>query len=255
MTRRSPPPWLALLALPLLGAAPGEPAEAGRSLAQWYELGGWIMHLLALCSVLVLAVVLERGVSLRRGGILPRKLAERVREASTGGPEALRQVIEGEGCALARIARVLVAEIQRGNRHPQEAVSLAGAAEVMRVRRNLPLLAALANIATLLGLLGTVLGMIEAFDTIAKVGTSDARVVASGIFQALVTTAAGLSVGIAALTAHTYFRRRSDALILGLEEAATELMEGLLYQGPSADAEEPRALGVTGEGDERAVPA
>ena len=94
-------------------------------------------------------------------------------------------------------------------------------------RTSLPLLAALGNMATMLGLLGTVLGMIESFDLIAKTGTGDARVVAEGIFQALVTTAAGLMVGLVAIGAHSLLRRKAELLEVELVEKASRMLEDL----------------------------
>jgi biopolymer transport protein ExbB len=89
------------------------------------------------------------------------------------------------------------------------------------------MLAALANIATMMGLLGTVLGMIESFDLIAQTGTGDARVVAGGIFQALVTTAAGLMVGITAIAAHSFLRRKVEVLETDLDEISFRMLEEL----------------------------
>jgi len=93
-----------------------------------------------------------------------------------------------------------------------------GAREVARLRRGLPLLANLANIATMLGLFGTVLGMIDAFELIAAHGTGDPRIVADGIFKALVTTAAGLAIGITALGIHAMLSARVDGRVRELED-------------------------------------
>ena len=91
----------------------------------------------------------------------------------------------------------------------------------------LGLLAALGNMATMMGLMGTVLGMIESFDLIAKTGTGDARVVAGGIFQALVTTAAGLMVGIFAIASHSFLRRKVESLEIELSEKGFRLLADL----------------------------
>lgn len=201
-------------------AAPG--AEA-RSVREWYALGGWVMHVLALVSVLVGALVLERCVALRGSAVLPGRLAASVREAlERGRGEEARALCRASGSSLGRIVGAGLA----AGRDPAavlEALRGAGETELALLRRNLGLLAALGNLATMLGLLGTVLGMIEAFDLIARVGTGDARVVASGIFRALVTTAGGLGIGIGALGAHALLRRRVEGLALRLEEAAGAL--------------------------------
>jgi len=216
---------------PTAGAAPRPPE---RSLSQWYALGGWVMHLIALCSVLAGGVVLERAWALRSRAVAPPDVVEELRRAGGAGRlEQVRALTEGSSSSLARLVRVGLRALERGAAHPLEHVASAGEAEALRLRRNLPLLAALANLATMLGLLGTVLGMIEAFDVIAAVGTGDARVVARGIFQALVTTAAGLGVGIGALAAHAALRRRAEQGLLTLETLLNEL-----FDRPAAEATE-----------------
>ena len=120
----------------------------------------------------------------------------------------------------------------------EDAVGVAGEHEALQLRRNLPVLAAIGNIATMLGLLGTVMGMIQSFEIIAETGTGDAREVAGGIFQALVTTAAGLMVGISAVAAHSYLRRRSEALEIELQETSLRMLEDLsIGQNGNASAE------------------
>ncbi len=109
----------------------------------------------------------------------------------------------------------------------EDAVETAGTHEATVLRRNLPLLAAIGNMATMMGLLGTVLGMITSFDLIATTGTGDARVVAGGIFQALVTTAAGLMVGLFAIGFHSFLRRRVEVMEIDLEEKSFRLLEDL----------------------------
>lgn len=215
-------------------ALPPPLQRPSRTLRDWYDMGGIIMHLLGVCSVLIVAVSLERLWSLRRGAVAPRGLVKRVREAARAADIGGLGALEGRS-VLARLVALGVSELRRGNRHPQEVVAAAGGSQAQRLRRNLPLLAALANMATMLGLLGTVLGMIEAFETIATVGTSDARIVARGIFQALVTTAGGLSIALVALGAHTWFRRRVDGYVVELEEELTDLFE---HVAPNTSAAE-----------------
>jgi len=243
-SRRTAGTLAALGVLAAAGADPGAaagpaPAEGGRTLAEWYALGGWIMHLVAACSVLTGAVLLERLFALRRGAVVPRRLTAGLAQVwDPRRPEAALRLCDASPSSLARLVRTGIGAARRGAEHPLEHVSMAGEAEALKLRRHLPLLAALANVATMIGLLGTVLGMIGAFDQIARVGTGDARVVASGIFQALITTAAGLSVGIGALAAHAFLRRRVDAYLLALEETVTRLFE----DGPvpeERDAPEP----------------
>ncbi len=203
-------------------------AEEGRTLADWYEMGGWIMHGLVICSVLVVALILERLWALRRARIIPRKFMRSI--MAHWEKREIPQVVALCGASDVSIARVLrsgLIHFDQGLARVEDAIGSAGDHEATLLRRNLAVLAALGNIATMMGLLGTVLGMIESFDLIAKTGTGDARVVAGGIFKALVTTAAGLMVGITAISAHSYLRRKVEVLEIDLEETSFRLLETL----------------------------
>jgi biopolymer transport protein ExbB len=212
-----------------------------RTLFDWYAMGGWVMHCIAGCSVLVLAVALERAIALRPGAVVPRGLVRDLRElAVRGDAKAIAERCAGDRSPLAILARIAATEWLRGDPvRAEQAVETAAGAEASRLSRNLPLLAALANLATLLGLLGTVLGMIDAFELIAAQGSSDVSVVAGGIFRALVTTAAGLSVGIPALAVHALIRRRVEGLIERIEDVLSEVQEGL-GRDPAHEALPPR---------------
>jgi len=216
--------------------------ESGRTVQDWYAMGGWIMHGILACSVLTLGLVLERGWALRRNGIIPTGLLGKLHEHMQR--REMSQVLTLCGSSNTSIARVLRAGLlhfDRGLAEMQDAVETAGAHEATLLRRNLPMLAALANIATMMGLLGTVLGMIESFDLIAQTGTGDARVVAGGIFQALVTTAAGLIVGITAIAFHSFLRRKVEVLEADLDEISFGMLEQLSLGRPEPEPEQPGA--------------
>ena len=203
-------------------------AEEGRTLSDWYEMGGWIMHGLVFCSVLVLTLVLERMWALRRNAVIPRKFMARVMQHWE--KREIPQVVALCGASDVSIARVLrsgLIHFDEGIARVEDAIGSAGDHEATLLRRNLPVLAALGNISTMLGLLGTVLGMIRSFQLITITGTGDARVVAGGIFTALVTTAFGLMVGIAAISIHSYLRRKVEVLEIDLEETSFRLLETL----------------------------
>lgn len=196
-------------------------ASASRSLSEWYAMGGPAMHALAGVSVLILGLILERAYSLRASSFAPRALATSIgRAVEVGNRMELKTLCESDDSALAQLGRIAL-EGKSG----REKLEAQGAAAAHAAHRNLPMLAALGNLATMLGLLGTVLGMVEAFEVIAQSGTGDARIVAGGIFRALVTTAAGLSIGIVALAAHAVFARRAADFVVTLETLATEMTE------------------------------
>jgi biopolymer transport protein ExbB len=220
-------------------ASAEEESADSRTVRDWYNMGGWIMHGILTCSILTLALVLERVWALRRNAIVPSGLLSELHDNLQS--REISQVLRLCGSSDTSIARVLRAGLLHfdlGLARMQDAVDTAGAHEATLLRRNLPMLAALANIATMMGLLGTVLGMIESFDLIAKTGTGDARVVAGGIFQALITTAAGLTVGITAVGFHSYLRRKVEVLEADLEEIAFRMLEDLSVFRESAPAQD-----------------
>ncbi len=209
-------------------AEEAEAEEGGRTLRDWYELGGWIMHVLVATSMLVFYLVLERTWALRSTAVMPRKFLGQINDHSR--QSELGKVLEicsETDNAIARVLRAGLIHFDQGLAPMEDAVETAGTHEATVLRRNLPLLAAIGNMATMMGLLGTVLGMINSFDLIATTGTGDARVVAGGIFQALVTTAAGLMVGLIAIGFHSFLRRRVEVMEIDLEEKSFRLLEDL----------------------------
>lgn len=199
-----------------------EHARTARTARDWYALGGPTMHALAACSVLALAIALERLVATRRGRVAPRALAQALADdLREGRLDRARERCSDGRSSLARIATAALSPENAALR-----TETAGASESYALHRNLSLLAALGNVATMLGLFGTVLGMISAFDRIALAGASDARIVATGIFEALVTTAVGLAIGIGAVTAHATLARRAAHQVAELERFAGELLAG-----------------------------
>jgi biopolymer transport protein ExbB len=222
------------------GATTEEATEEteGRTLADWYEMGGWIMHGLVFCSVLTIAMVFERLWALRRGAVIPRRFMRALMEHWRARDiPAVIQMCGQSDVSIARLLRAGLLHFDEGLSRVEGAIEVAGEHEATLLRRNLSLLNALGNIATMMGLLGTVLGMIQSFDLIAQTGTGDARVVAGGIFQALVTTAAGLIVGIGAVAMHSYLRRKVEILEIDLEDTSFRLMEelSLEYEATSDD--------------------
>ncbi|MCG8590639.1 MAG: MotA/TolQ/ExbB proton channel family protein [Proteobacteria bacterium] len=212
--------WLALAPIPLLLAAPIAAADtAPRTWSDWYAMGGFIMHLLVAASVLVAALTAERAWRLRARRVLPRPLLRALADQTPGDPIAPR-LLKAHPSSLARLLARDGARRERPQEERAAALERDFGLECARLREHLPALGAVAQLATMLGLLGTVLGMIEAFDLIAGSGTSDARVVAGGIFRALVTTAAGLGVAVVATAAQALTRRRAERLERRLGEWA-----------------------------------
>lgn len=198
--------------------------------------GGPVMIPIGLCSVVALATFLERMWSLRRGAVVPSSLCVEL-------IELLRQGRDGDALTLCRkhnvsVARVIEVAVEARGRprsHLKERVEEVGRREAAELERYVPILGTIASIAPLLGLLGTVGGMILTFEVIAQQGgVTDVAPLAGGISQALITTFAGLSVGIPAVVANRYVLARVDALLVDMEEVALGVIDLLAAQGDEA---------------------
>jgi biopolymer transport protein ExbB len=189
--------------------------------------GGLLMIPIGLCSIIGAAVVLERLFSLRRASVDTREFMATIRQV-------LRQNRIQEAIAIceetdAPVSRILKAGILKHNRSKQdirEAIEDAGLLEIPRLERYLSALATCAHIAPLLGLLGTVQGMIKAFNQIQNLrGQVSPADLADGIGNALITTAAGLCVAIPLLVFYNYFVTRVENTLVEVEISSSELVE------------------------------
>ncbi|MDX1654833.1 MAG: MotA/TolQ/ExbB proton channel family protein [Candidatus Competibacteraceae bacterium] len=194
-----------------------------------FKAGGLLMLPILACSIIALTIVAERFWVLRPGRVLPKPLILALRRWSEGG-----QVETGNLDTLARgspLGRIIATGLFNRTRERQvikESVEDTGRHVVHELERYLNTLGTIAAITPLLGLLGTVVGMIEVFATISQQGAGDAQVLAGGISKALITTAAGLTVAIPTLLFYRYFRGRVDALVVRMEQE-TLLLVDLLH--------------------------
>jgi len=188
--------------------------------------GGWLMVPIILCSVAAMAICFERLWFLKRSRVLPAGLLSETLELIRSGemtPEHLRVIKAGSP-----LGTIIVAGINNsrsGRVIMKESIEEAAGHVVHDLERFLTSLGTIAAITPLLGLLGTVVGMIKVFTEIMILGTGNASVLAGGISEALITTAAGLSIAIPALVMHRYFQRRVNTLVLTMEQEAVKLVE------------------------------
>jgi biopolymer transport protein ExbB len=189
------------------------------------QQGGWVMVGLLGCSLLVVALAVERWLATRRMLVWPAPLRALVDHADGVDRDALRVQVKSGDSVGARLVRAGLRAEENGTVDAAGVVAEIGLREVARLRTGLPMLATLANLATMLGLFGTVLGMIDAFEQIASMGSGDPRIVAGGIFKALITTAAGLGIGIAALAIHAGLAARVDTRVRELEDGLGALFD------------------------------
>jgi len=195
-------------------------------LIEFLKSGGWLMLPIVTCSIISLAIILERFTALQASRVLPKGLVSDIDRLLAQGR------MDPDRIALVRrsspLGRVLAAGLSQTSSHPErieEAMEEAGRHVVHGFERYLNALGTIAATTPLLGLLGTVIGMIKVFAAITSLGVGDPQVLAGGIYEALITTAAGLSVGIPSLMFHRYFRGRISELAHEIERHALRLLE------------------------------
>lgn len=188
--------------------------------------GGWLMAPILLCSTLSVAIIIERFWSLRRSKVVPDGVAEKIEGWAARQELDLKHLNQLR--ADSALGRVLASALT--NRHRprdliKEAVEDTGRHVVHELERFLNTLGTIAGIAPLLGLLGTVIGMIKVFSAIMVHGVGNANELAGGISEALITTAAGLTVAIPSYFFYRYFRGMVAEYVIYMEEQAISLIE------------------------------
>ena len=225
----APPPAASPTADEPAGEAKGQIPV--RNLFQIINQGGVLMYAIVLCSIVLMVFVFERSIALRTGRVIPKpfvmRILEQLEQQQIGAEEAAELCQRNSS----PVAQVLLAGIKKYGRaavEVEQAVLDAGERVTNHLRRYLRLLSAISNVSPLLGLLGTVLGMIQAFNNISR---SDAlgrpELLAGGIATALLTTAAGLLVAIPAYLAYTFFLGRVDRLVMEMDQHSQRLVEAV----------------------------
>jgi biopolymer transport protein ExbB len=197
--------------------------------AQMYLKGGVLMHPLFLCALVAMVLIIERLWTLSRARVNTRHLMiDVVRALRQEGPSAALRVCESEEGPIANMLHAGLLRAERGPEAVEKAIHTAGSIEMAFLERGLLALATISNIAPLLGFLGTVTGMIKAFAAMSRTGEVSARIVATGIEQALITTAAGLIIAVPVSAFYAYFVLSIDRFVLEMESASSELVDELV---------------------------
>lgn len=190
------------------------------------QSGGLLLWPIIACSVLAMGIICERFWALRTSRIIPHRLVPQVwnlyREKKI---DAVRIRILGRSSPLGAVLAAGLNNHRHGRDVMKDSIEESGRQVVHELGRFLNTLGTIASITPLLGLLGTVVGMIKVFSAIMAGGVGDPTVLAGGISQALITTAAGLSVAIPSVMFHRYFQGRVVELVLKMEEEALKLVE------------------------------
>jgi biopolymer transport protein ExbB len=203
------------------------------------KAGGWLMLPIIACSIVALAIIIERLWSLQVRRVLPKNLVAQVwrwDKIHQLNDEHLKELQASSplGCVLA----AGIANRKQNREVMKESIEDTGRHIVHELERYLNTLGTIAAITPLLGLLGTVVGMIQVFATITTIGVGNPGALAGGISQALITTAAGMSVAIPTLMFYRYFRGKVRMLVLRMEQEAmgmVEIMHGQRLQQPGGD--------------------
>jgi len=190
--------------------------------------GGWLMVPIILCSILSVTIIAERFWTLRRGNVTPPHVAAQVEEWAARHELDQRHLDQlRSSSALGRILSAALVNRHRPRDRIKESVEDTGRHVVHELERFLNTLGTIAGISPLLGLLGTVIGMIKVFSAIIVYGVGNANELAGGISQALITTAAGLTVAIPSYFFYRYFKGRVDEYVISMEEEAINLIEAI----------------------------
>jgi biopolymer transport protein ExbB len=197
-------------------------------IVELFRAGGIMMYPLLVCSIAGLALILLKYITLTMAGRRSRRLLARISEllAQHKFDEA-RAACEQSGGPVAAILAAGLRRMHEGPDRVIRAIEHTGAAQLSSLERGLAALATVATISPLIGFLGTVAGMIQAFGAIEAYGEVEPTIVAGGIKVALITTAAGLIIAIPASAAHSYFVAKVDRIILDMEEISEHAVDSM----------------------------
>lgn len=188
--------------------------------------GGWTMIPLFICSILALAIVIEKAIILRTSRVIPEKVIKGI-SSNPIKIDEISNLCSAYPSAFSAIIKTVLNNRNFQKSANQENTQLEGKIQVNRLERGLVVLEVVAAVAPLLGLLGTVLGLVDVFFVITKMGIGQTAAFAAGIAKALITTVVGLIIAIPSLIACRYFSKRVENLVLAMEKEASNLINKL----------------------------
>ncbi|MEX0599339.1 MAG: MotA/TolQ/ExbB proton channel family protein [Rhodothermales bacterium] len=212
------------------------------TLLETLVLGGWIMLPIFLLSILAIFLFVERLATIRKAKTDPNAITQRIRDyVQAGDVRGAMGYCESQDKPVTRLLRHGLERLGRPISEIQDAVQAQGKHEAFELEKRTDLLASIAGIAPMLGFLGTVTGMIQAFQEIQNLqGNVNPSVLAGGIWEALLTTAAGLVVGILAFFFYNFLLTRIKRLINDMERTATDFIDLLQAPAPQRSRSEER---------------
>jgi biopolymer transport protein ExbB len=213
-------------------------SDAFQSIIGFFAKGGVFMWPLLACSIVSLTTIILRTLALREKHVLPLTLENELERLAPGAsPERLGRMVYHDPSSLARIVRVALAHLRWPRSENVEAVQTRARHEMVRLERGLVILEVIVGIAPLIGLIGTVSGLIHVFASLGlSAGAADAKRIALGISEALSTTIFGLGIAVPSLIAFVYFSKKVEVLSVEMESLVTDLLSKLYYGRFAAQA-------------------
>lgn len=189
------------------------------------QKGGWLMAPIGVCLLLTVAIAIERFVNLRLSRYLDEELLDKIRACLGAGQfDGALQVCRSKNTMFNRLMETAITYRKLDHTDLRQLLEDQSRQEAGVLERFLSVLRTVATIAPLLGLLGTVAGMIKVFQTLAVVGPTEAANLSGGISEALLTTAAGMTVAIPTIVLHNFFEKRADRILLIMEKRLIECL-------------------------------
>jgi biopolymer transport protein ExbB len=236
------PLLLQIVNLPSDTMAETAASQESMTLLETIAQGGWIMIPIFLLSLLTIYLFVERLITLKRASAQPETITDRIRDyVRVGDVRGAAAYCEAQNKPISRILKHGLDRLGRPISEIQDAVTAAGKYEAFELEKRTDIIASIAGIAPMLGFLGTVTGMIKAFQEIQSLqGNVNPSVLAGGIWEALLTTAAGLVVGILALFFYNLLIGRINRIVNDLERAASDFIDLLQTPAPRSERYEER---------------
>jgi biopolymer transport protein ExbB len=202
-----------------------------QTITAFFAKGGVFMWPLLACSVVSLTTIILRTLALREKNVLPLTIENEMERLTPGGsPERLARMVHHDSSSLARIVRVALAHLRWPRSENVDAVQTRARHEMVRLERGLVVLEVIIGIAPLIGLIGTVSGLVHVFASLGlSAGAADAKRIALGISEALNCTVFGLGIAVPSLIAFVYFSKKVEVLSVEMESLVTDLLSKCYY--------------------------
>ena len=196
---------------------------------EFLQKGGYLIIPLAICSILSLAVIIEKIITLRTKKVIIPEVKSVVNSLASEEDIVLAlSVCEQHKGVLSNLMKMVLQHNGTSYLNMRDELSDSGRQEIRVLEKGLVILETIASVTPIIGLLGTVVGMIKVFNVISVQGVGEASALSGGISEALITTAAGLTVGIPTLIFYNYFSKKAENLILDIENISNNLLKKII---------------------------